>query len=133
MLFGAAPSRFNALNENVLREFPPVGGLGGGLGDFGAFPAGGSSSGGYCGRVGRVITASWAETRGACSQTVTMAAAFSASADGWEAKSPLVGGSGFSGGVSSNLSTHCHTAFSDTLPARACPAASRKLDDLCLS
>jgi hypothetical protein len=78
MLFGAAPSRFNALNENVLREFPPVGGLGGGLGALDAFPAGGSSSGGILGRDGRVISACWAETRGACSQAVTMAAAFSA-------------------------------------------------------
>jgi hypothetical protein len=133
MLFGAAPFRFNALNENVLREFPPVGGLGGGLGALDAFPAGGSSSRGSCGRVGRGITAFWAETRGVCSQIVTMGAACSASADGWEAKSPSGVGCVFSGGVSSNLSTHCQPTFCDTLPAWACPAASKKLDGLCLS
>jgi hypothetical protein len=38
------------------------------------------------GRDGRAITASGAETRGACSQTVTMAAVFSAAGFGWEAK-----------------------------------------------
>jgi hypothetical protein len=35
--------------------------------------------------------------------------------------------------VSSNHSTHWNTAFCGTLPARARPAASRKLDSLCLS
>jgi hypothetical protein len=131
MLSGAAPSRFNALNENVLREFPPVGGLGGGLGALDAFPAGGLSSGGSWGGDGGVITASWAETRGACSQIVTMAAACSASADGWEAKSPLGGGSGFSGGVSSNLSTG--SRYSAHLTVECLPSRMQKLDSLCLS
>jgi hypothetical protein len=75
----------------------------------------------------------WAETLGACSQTVTMAAACSASVDAWEAKSPSGVGSGFSGGVSLKSSIHWHPAFCGTLPARACPAASKKLDGLCLS
>jgi hypothetical protein len=56
-----------------------------------------------------------------------MAAAFSASADGWEAKSPSGVGCGFSGGVSLKSSIHWHPAFCGTLPARACPAASKSL------
>jgi hypothetical protein len=127
MLFGAAPSRFNALNENVLRENPPDGGLGGGAGDLGAFPAGGSSLGGFCGRVRRVITASWAETWGACSQTVTMGAAFSASGLWWEAESPLRGGSGFSGGVSPKSPIHWQPAFCDTLPGKLAQPQARSL------
>jgi hypothetical protein len=133
MLFGGEASPAESLDGNELRKNPPDGGLGGGAGDFGAFPPGESSSGGSCGRDSRVVTACWAETQGACSQTVTMGAPCSASADGWEAKSPSGVGSGFSGGVSSNLSTHWHTAFCGTLPARACPAASKKHDGLCLS
>jgi hypothetical protein len=62
-----------------------------------------------------------------------MAAAFSASGFGWEAKSPSGVGCGFSGGVSSNLSTHCQPTFCDTLSSWACPAASKRLDGLCLS
>jgi hypothetical protein len=60
-------------------------------------------------------------------------AAFRASADGWKAKSASGVGSGFSGGVSLKSSIHWQPAFCDTLPARACPAASKKLDGLCLS
>jgi hypothetical protein len=86
MLFGGEVSPAESLDGNELRKNPPDGGLGGGAGDFGAFPAGGSSSGGILGRDGRAITASGAETRGACSQTVTMAAVFSAAGFGWEAK-----------------------------------------------
>jgi hypothetical protein len=86
MVFGGGASLAESLVGNELRKNAPDGGLGGGAGDFGAFPAGGSSSGGSCGRDDRYIAACRAETRGACSQTVCMAAAFSASADGWEAK-----------------------------------------------
>jgi hypothetical protein len=78
MVFGGEATPDESLVGNELRRNPPDGGMGGGAGVFGAFPAGGSFSGGSCGRDGRLATASWAETRGACSQTVTMAAAFSA-------------------------------------------------------
>jgi hypothetical protein len=133
MVFGGGASPAESLVGNELRKNPPDGGLGGGAGALGAFPAGGSSSGGSCGRDGRGIAASWAETRGACSQAVTMAVAFSPSGFGWEAKSPSGVQFWVSDGVNSNLSTHCQPAFCDTLSSWACPAASRKLDVLCLS
>jgi hypothetical protein len=62
-----------------------------------------------------------------------MAVAFSPSGFGWEAKSPSGVQFWVSDGVNSNLSTHCQPAFCDTLSSWACPAASRKLDVLCLS
>jgi hypothetical protein len=133
MVFGSGSFFVESLVDNELWKNPPSGGLGGGGGDLGVFPAGGLSSGGSWGGDGGVITASWAETRGVFSQAVTMALACSASGVWWEAKSPSGVGSGFSGGVNTNLSTHWQPAFSDTLPSRACPAASRKLDGLCLS
>jgi hypothetical protein len=44
-----------------------------------------------------------------------------------------VRGSGFSGGVSLKSSIHWQPEFCETLPAGACPAASTKIDGLCLS
>jgi hypothetical protein len=38
-----------------------------------------------------------------------------------------------SGGVSPNLSTHWQPVFCDTWLPWACPAASKKVDNLCLS
>jgi hypothetical protein len=133
MVFSNGASAAVSLVGNELRKKQPDGVFDGGLGDLVAFPAGGSSSGGSWGRDGRVISACWAETRGACSQAVTMTAAISALGVWWEAKSASGVGSGFSGGVSLKSSINWQPAFYYTLPSRGCPAASKKLDGLCLS
>ena len=83
------------LVTNGLGKDPPVPGLGGRVGVFGAFPAGGSSLGGSARREARGFSAWGVETRGARWRSFTMAAACSASGLWWEEKSAP----GLSGGM----------------------------------
>jgi hypothetical protein len=89
----------NALVTNGLWEFPPVGGVGGGLGSAGRFPAGGSSSGGAGGGVTGPSCALGTEGIWRGGSTTVTTSVISRGGAGWEGESVVWVGFLASGGA----------------------------------